>query len=668
MREFGIYITKVAVMMLMASFPYVSMSAEDSTNPAYNVVMVQGTTYEELGSVMDVMRHISQLSIDDDYNISIIGRGVASVYIGKRKVTYNIELNRIPASVVKSIEVVMNPDASFAKDVLAVVIINLTENEKEGFKVNEDLTMNMKQVPSFSNILNLKYDYKRLSLLSRFTIEEFKETRYESNFERDYLSTQQGNILLQQVFTPKDINQRQQTLTGMFTLQYDLTAKQKLILMFEARWKRFDKIKRHNTAYTYVADDEGVLDKVTPEIIIPSDQQEDKKSGVHDINAEYTGEVRGWLFTIGNNTMIEKNNDKSDTYDGQNVLLGNEDYIRDGIYVRSYATAASSFWKGKVNMGGEHIYNTMDILQDEHINKTKPRRHFDYNATTFAAFANTEQTWNTWYAGVGIRFEHSDFSYKNKHDDASVGVPNFKYYFSDNLLYPSFRVGTQLGSSRLELSYDCSYNLPKHENLHFAGTSNSDEQMLYVERIYSTTFLWNWNFLRVSTTHMHHSNPLFNTTDGKVDYNGRAFDALTAQISLSPTIGLWKPELYIGLYRQWLYMSLPNGSHDLNDPFAQIKLNNTFTFRNNWTVLLNSLWHSKGTQRNIRYQSTNYELFASVMKGFFSNRFVVQVSLQNALRGSWDDVTKYMYEPMYVSRGIKNLKVRNLSISMRYQF
>lgn len=668
MEKSRIYITTVAIIMLIASFPYASMAEEDNTDPAHNVVMVQGTTYEELGSVMDVMRHISQLSIDDNYEISIIGRGISSVYIGKRKITNNMELNRIPASAVKSIEVVMNPDASFAKDVLAVVIINLTETEEEGFKVNEDFTMNMKRVPSFSNILNLKYDYKRVSFLSRFTLEEFRETRYESSFERDYLSTQQGNVLLRQVFTPKDINQHRQTITGMFALLYDLTAKQKLIFMYEARWKRFDKTKNHSTAYTYVADDEGILDKVTPGNIVPSYNQGDKNSGIHDINAEYTGKIRGWNISIGNNTVIEKNKDMSDTYDRQNALINNEDYIHDGVYTRSFATATSSFWKGKVNMGGEHIYNTMDILQKEHIDITKFRRHFGYDATTVAAFASIEQTLDKWYAGAGVRFEHSDFSYNNKPDDTSVGVYDFTYSFSDNLLYPSVRVGTQLGSSRLELSFESSYNLPKHENLHFAGSSNSDEQMLYVERISATTFLWNWNFLRVSTSYMHHSNPLFNTTDGKVDYNGHSFDALTAQISLSPTIGFWKPELYIGLYRQWLYMSLPNGSQALNDPFAQFKLNNTFTFRNNWTVLLNALWHSKGTQRNIRYQSTNYELFASVMKGFFSNRFLVQVSLQNALRGSWDDVTKYAYEPMYVSRGFKNLKVRNLSISMRYQF
>ena len=668
MTTFRTYLIKFTIIMLMVSFPYVCISAEDKAESAYNVVMVQGTTYAELGSAMDVMRHISQLSINDDYEISIIGRGVASVYVGKRKVTYNMELNRIPASVVKSVEVIRNPDASFSKDVLAVVIIHLIEIEEEGLKVNEDLSIDMKRVPSFTNILNLKYDYKRVSIISRFTVEEFKETRYESSFEQDYMSTQQGNILLRQVFAPKDTKQHRQTLTGMLGLIYDFTANQRLTLMYEARWKRFDKTKSSSTAYTYSADDEGNLDKETPQDVFSSYHPGDKNSGIHDVNAEYTGKLGEWHISIGNNTVIEKNKDMSSTYDIQNVLLNNEDYIHDGLYTRSFVNASSSLWKGKINMGGEHIFNTMDIMQDEHIDITKLRRHFDYDATTFAAFANIEQNLGSWYAGAGIRFEHTDFSYRNKPDDMSVGVSDFRYSISDNLLYPNAKIGTHLGNSNLELSFERSYNLPRRENLHFVGTTDSDEQMLYIERISSTTLLWGWDFLKVSATHQYHSNPLFNTTDGKVDYNGRSFNAFTLETTLSPTISFWKPELYIGLYRQWLYMPLPNGSQDLNVPFAQIRLNNTLTFPHSWTILVNGLWHSKGTQRNIRYQSTNFELFASVMKGFLKNRLIIQASLQNALRGSWDDVTKYAYVPQYISRGHKNQKVRNLSFSIRYQF
>lgn len=57
--------------------------------------------------------------------------------------------------------------------------------------------------------------------------------------------------------------------------------------------------------------------------------------------------------------------------------------------------------------------------------------------------------------------------------------------------------------------------------------------------------------------------------------NMESYNKIQTNLSLSPLIGFWHPQLKAAISKQWFYMSNPN-SKSLSNPIGTFHINNTF--------------------------------------------------------------------------------------------
>lgn len=107
-----------------------NVCAQNSDYDTRESIRIEGTEMSQLESVMDVLRVMPGVLIQDD-EITIIGSGAATIYIGNRKVTELSELNNTTADRVKGIEILKHPGAEYDKTTKQTVYAIFTKLKYE---------------------------------------------------------------------------------------------------------------------------------------------------------------------------------------------------------------------------------------------------------------------------------------------------------------------------------------------------------------------------------------------------------------------------------------------------------------------------------------------------------------------------------------------------------
>ncbi len=636
-----------------------------------SVIQVATTEYARLRSAKDVLEQLPSIMIDDNGDIVVMGCGVARIYVDRRMLTSPNELSRISASAVQEVEVNTAPDASYDKEVRAVIIVRLIEGKTEGLFIDDRLLVDMKRVPAFSNQIGMKYRTREMEFFSQLSIDEAREHRYQKNFEQTYTSADEHNKLVSRQTVEAEPRIHQQLLTALVGMNYDLSVTQNFSLAYECDWLRFANIHNPIRATLYEANAEQVLDLQHPVLSFQALEKQHSQSGAHDLRATYSGTFGPWRLDAGVNSILAERAYYTDQYLDEDDQIGNEVYLLDNLYLRNYLHASRALGKAKLQLGLEHILNQQDLSIDNEL-KEQPHVGGSLRAQQYAAFANLGQQMSGWRWSAGLRYEHMRYSFRpeSNHTDnhsQTKGVVKAED-LADDYFYPNLTIGVKTGQSDLEFSFTRSYQKPDMQNLHKTIEGNYYmESMNVVERISTTTLTWQYKWLQLSASHLYLDDPLFHTTDGKINFSGNDYNAMEADLALSPTFGCWKPLLNVHYHRQWLNMELANGRNKLNDPFINIGFTNCLTLPKEWMVRLNAYWHSKGCVGNEKYQANNFELSSSLLKDLCNHRLTLELSLQNALRDSWLDTTRYADVSYNQSKGNRKRMVRNLSLSLRYR-
>lgn len=636
------------------------------------VTPVAGTDLAHLYRATDVVRQIPNIDIVEDH-LEVVGSGEAAVYIGKRRVVNISELDNIAAYRIKDVTVNASPGATFDKDVPAVVVITLSEEEAEGLKLDDNLRMEFNSVPMFSNRLTMGYRYKKLNLTTLIAFDQHREHVHKTEFE-DYFNGVSCDFVLQQrVINRHSPNNHSQRLTAGLGLDYDLTANQRIHVGYQAILPLLARSRDNNGRYTVCGlSPDGGLDLDNPVTDYSQASRERTPFTQHDVRAEYQGDFGKVKLYAGNNSVWTVNNSHSVTLRPVPILNGDEHFLRHSLRIRNYLQAVMPVAKGNVSAGAEYQYRHMNVSFDNLMNTTVGRIHGAIDAGTTAAYASLNQQFGIVQIEAGLRYENIAFKYKALPDDENLQVSVFEHFTlkkKDDFFYPSLAVKVKLGQSFLNLRYTRSHNKPDPANIRFVvmDVFNVATDMLYVERVSATTLGWQWKWLNLNATYKHFCDPLFNTTDGKVDFNGKDYDGLDLGVEVNPTVGIWHPALSFHCHKQWLNMQLANGQKRANNPNYTMQFNNTFTLPNMWFVRLNCKYRSGGFVRNVRYYKDNVQIDASLSKEFLNKHLVVEASLENLLRDSWEDVTIFGSWKTLQAKGYKTRVPRTATISVKYR-
>lgn len=659
-------------------------------------IPVDSTELASLTNVMDIIDQIPGVHYTDG-DITVDGRGVAEVHVDDRRLTELTELWHTPANKVKKVEVITNPGAQYDKSVRAVLIVHLKAITDNGF--NLDNTLRFDYTDRLSTNDELSLAWKQNSLNAGFfagwnqSRDKSKEEDFSTSYENKKPS--EGSKDLYYLYS----HTQQLTLKG--NIGYDFTPLHHVEASYSFhRMPRASVYVDEIETSTYGPKD-GSIDFSHP-------KETQKNPGMklttpltrHIFNAEYRGYVKKWTLSVGSNVTIEDKDYDVHMFDAEQT---HQTIIRDAIITRSYLKASLPVGKGKFDAGLELNSDNMELTVDGHRkhDDTDPMfiTHTKNSDLTAAAYVSLSQTFGIWTLAGGLRYEDAHFAYKPYEDDGLMAfldktmpyIINMmgerdeeelrQYKFAqlwldrkltnDNrYLYPNLSVSARLGESTLSLSYSISRQKAYLALSHIGIGDITDEsiltKMVRDERVTTTMLDWKWKWLTASMTYNHHTDPVFRTLSSINSFNGKSYDDIDLNIAASPTVGFWHPSVSFSLHKQWLEIEGVKPDR-LKKPFVSIGWTNSFNLPDQWMILVNADWHSKGAKSNTYYYSNNLNLDASVQKTFTRPNISVKLQLNDIFRNSYDDVTVYTgTESSSLGYAVRNPRI--LSLIVKYHF
>ena len=96
------------------------------------LVPVQGTPFEQFGSVSDMLSHLPLMMSNGE----VAGHGKPEIYINNKKVRNAQELDRLRADEIQSVEIITNPGAEYSAEVTSVIRLKTIRKTGEGWSGN----------------------------------------------------------------------------------------------------------------------------------------------------------------------------------------------------------------------------------------------------------------------------------------------------------------------------------------------------------------------------------------------------------------------------------------------------------------------------------------------------------------------------------------------------
>lgn len=641
-----------------------------------NTITVEGTKYASLRSAEDLIIQLPSVSFKND-NFYVTGRGIPSIYIGKRKITKLNELKELPASYIKEVKLITDPGADYDKNVQAVIVITLNDAQAEGLKLENNLSFKQNHFFAPSDQLTVSYNKTKYQLGGQLGFSEIRSKNETQSFTHNYKYDGHKTYLFSESHETASPYNHGQILSGKFFGSYNFNLDHSLTASYYVDWQRRNDTDKYDDITTIYGANNGVIDKSN---ILSCDTVFSSSSNPitrHEFNVEYNGKVGNVSLNAGNN--IVRNTSYNTTYKFA-VFNSITDFdLRTNEYNNKLSTNTRSFINASLTLhngtmlgaGAELATRHMDAQLIDIVNAAKDNTHGITNEHTYAGYVNASHVVGNWSFAAGLRYAHVGFRYKACSDDKGLilmGLDKFSFRRNYNNVYPNVMTAVKLGDSKLALSYTRSYNQFNMANVKVVimGSFNVDNYMLLTERIHSTSLTWEYKWLSFNATYHRFNDPLCNTTNGNVDFNGNDYDALDFNVGVAPKFGIWQPSLTLYAHKQWFDIQLCNGETCLNKPLFEIQLFNNFVLPHDWTIRLNGEWRSRGNDRNVKYYNHNFQLDAALQKGFFKNHLNVELDCNNVLNDSWDDVTIYSDYRGLANKGRKNRIERNLILSLRY--
>lgn len=427
------------------------------------------------GNVIDVLKNIPGITVDQDNNISFRGSGNVKIYIDGRPYGLNSSnistiLEQMPADKVSSIELLTNPTAKFdAEGSSGIINLVLKKNDMTG--MNGSVSANVGNGDKYNTSINLNSKTKDLNISGSYDMRLFNMNMTGYNNRQTF-----GNNYISEIDQTNDNNMRMNAHMVRFGLDWTLNPKQNLGLSLSYNNRSRD---RNGNSFTNVYDGST----------LSSDY----------LNRDYNNNS-GKTYTVGANYLLKfadpKNTLSSDfSYtrtEGNSTLTSLTDYslptntpqtrlnqfnndINDEINLQFDYTKPYS-QDSKFEAGVKSIYRkTNDDTRTE---------NFDYNSNSYVTDVNLTNTFNyreiinAGYLAYTNKFGNFGFQLglrgeqtNTKGEQITQGSDFTKSYFS---LFPNASISQKIGDAEeLQLSYSRRIRRPDMGDLNpFLNTSD----------------------------------------------------------------------------------------------------------------------------------------------------------------------------------------------------
>lgn len=625
---------------------------------------ITGSFLEKAGTLEHVLSYIPNIIIIDG-DVQVLGRGVPDFYLNGHKIIDRMELKNLRSEDIKNIEVINNPGARYGAAIKSVIRITTKTRKGNSWGVDFSSTSGINEEKRFSttNVVALNFHYKKIDI--------------SSSLYCDYSNTEDDKQVLQ--FTYLDNNweknnniiQEYTNINPYAKLAISYQLNDSTSLGVRASYDRYAKKYGCGSMDAVVVKDSNISESSHSYYESPAN------STAVTTNAYYVGKIGN--LTVDFNVDYYWHNKKEHMYNSEwiNVNMNATPSERVVTSRNSYSYQLASkinleipLFGGRFSWGGEYSDNKRKSEYDVHPVNLLNNERSAVKEKMYSTFCDYNRHFGNAIILMGVRYENMNFKYYN-HEEY---VPSQSKKFSN--LFPSLSISFSIGDSQMQVNYASDINRPSYYQLRNGiqydnrYTYESGNPYLLPSKSRNLGFYFTWSSIAFSAIYSHISDEICNVVKPYGEKmqisimrpeNMEKYDKIQANLSLSPSIGFWHPQLKAAISKQWFYMSNPN-SKSLSNPIGTFHVNNTFDTK--WFMA--SLLMTVQTEGNVgncftySYWNTDISLYKTLLK----DRLTIQL-YANDIFGT-ANLRRVIYSGKQSCSNIKSYSSSSVMLTVRY--
>ena len=625
---------------------------------------VAGTVLSKMGTAEDVLKHVPSIVKKKD-GYEVVGKGTPIIYINGRKMQDISELDNIKSSDIKSVEVIQNPGATYDASVNAVIKIKTIKKKGEGFGFDTRSVYWYNKHDNTIQQVNMNYRHNGLNLFATYKFSDaiwMQKATYEQTVHVDTLWQQHNN---NEVTGRKESHRLISGFSYDFNANHSIGARYTLTSPGYSRSKDFfdSQVTADGKFYDYIKTDGLTVDKDNPS---------------HQLNAYYNGILGKTAIDLNTDLYFCTNRayaysaEQSQEHDSRNINSKNR---VSNKMVATKLVITTPLLGGNLSYGAEYInthrnddyeVNCTDLLANSY------SKLEEQTASPFIQYARLTPIGNI---TVGLRYEYVRFKYY----DAGIYQPEQSRSFRN--LFPTISYGAKIGKVMAQLSYSVKTSRPSYSQL-----SNNVSYMNRFTRQTGNPYLDNetnhrvelsgvWKFIQFMVNYKDSRNAIIYWAEQMPGNeaitmisrkNVKSLKSMTAYISAAPKIGIWAPQINLGLQKPWFTLHTDVASYRLNRPIFMGNFNNAFSLPCCITLNVDYRYQSKGNTMNVYLAKEQHVLDVSISKSFLKDALTLEIKGNDLLYKCWD--ADLLYNQKMELLQVSKRGTRDLQFTLRYKF
>lgn len=627
------------------------------------VTSVQNSVLSKAGSANDVLGKVPGI-MKNQNSFEVFGKGKPLIYINGRQVRDQSELEQLNSEDIKHVELITNPGARYDATVKSVIRIQTIRHQGDGFGFDVRSSYYQSKNVDLIEQVNMNYRHDNLDLFGTF--------RYLKN-ERVQKATISHTLTADTIWKHQsllDSKNTTQTLKGELGGNYMLNEKHSLGIRYSLTTNPDGK-RQSVTTNRITADNQFYDWLENREYSITSNRP------AHQVSAYYNGSLGNLNIDFNadyyTNSSTQRTLNIETSQENEGREIHSQTYVKNNLFA-SKLILTHPLWGGNISVGGEYIntHRNDNYLNEENYVTASISKVQESNVNGFAEY---NRQFKIGDFSVGARYEYVVFDYFM--DNVHIDGQSRKY----GNWYPHISFSTKIGNVQAQWSYTAKTRRPTYRqlsnNITYLDrfTLQQGNPLLKPCTIHDASFIGTWRFLRLLVSYQQQRNAIMywgipvedNNSVTMLTYiNYHNLPSLNLFLSASPRVGLWSPNLSIGMQKQWMTVENNGANIKLNRPYLVVQFDNTFNLPCGFLAGIGMNFYGKGDSQNSYSTRNYYNVDVSIRKSLLKD------ALSLELRGSdifnqARDYSRSFYNQITWEQD-NQYDTRMFSITLRYKF
>ncbi|WP_071147086.1 outer membrane beta-barrel family protein [Bacteroides ihuae] len=626
------------------------------------ITNIENTILSKAGSLNDVLSKIPSI-IKKEKTFEVFGKGVPLIYLNGRVIREISELEQINSEDIKEVELITNPGSRYDASVKAVIRIKTLKIQGEGFSFDLRSSYSQSYNVDLVNQLNLNYRYKGLDVFGTF---KFDKNAYEqrSNIEQtvwvDTCWSQTNTNTL------KGNYKRYRTLLG-----FNYTLNEKHSFGAQYTMTLSSNYYDHSITNSIVHANNLFYDSWY------SDQNTETKSKpVHLLNMYYVGKINDLNIEFNADYYFNKKDVSSYTTENSQEMEDREIHSINNVKNSLFASKlvfSYPLFNGDFSVGSEYSHTKRN---DKYINQENyvPTSSSLIKESGFNVFAEYKRSFSLGQLSLGLRYERLYFKYYENDEYVKAQSKHFNNYF------PTISFSRNFGPIHTQLSYTAKTKRPSYQqlsnNVFYLNrfTLSSGNPALKSEIIHDITLNNAWRFLQLMVSYQEEHDAIIywseqmesNSAVTLIKYkNINKLPCLTAYLSATPKLGIWSPQIGLGIQKQWLKIENNNKMIKLNTPLISAMFANMIELPWTFSFSVDFSYQGDGDVQNIYLSEKQFILNLGVRKSLFKDKLSLEFKVNDLFHGATSGNLAYMRQ-LLLSQ-LNKYDSRECVLTLRYK-